>query len=565
MNRYQELITQPLYSYKVQEQLNTLPSFAKARTDKNSNYQSILNDLAVPILQFGQNAFIEVTSMRLDQAETNDSTEFFLYASPDPEKIISDTTFIYKVPKNVSAYQFDGESDCNLITIPNMEKTDLTYRLPLLFKEKKEVSTSIEVLSAIERKEYLLRVKNPCFIGFQLTPKSGTTYKNSDFYYKFVRNNESFYSFSFAQILGQNGIPMSDVLLMANEAFSFNKEFLPGIYTLKFSLLEDSQLDNFDIEIIENSFFDKSKKKKIFGAIQNFDSLRSDFENTMWVIEKTDNGSDNEYLLLKAINALSDYEQVVHDAYTLLNEEDAIQVVDDWASVGKLLYTVKHPDSAESLDTTKLYLYDLYLTGNKFIYENNNNHFLDLVCEDIPFVAKDEEHVEKVTIETRVTSLPSDIHTTRLRLKIKNSENSDEITGEPIEYYINAEGEVVNEDEAWIGLGDQQLRWDLYLDNIGSYKVICEALMHTNERGGSTVVEAGAKILTVKYKVPWKVFDLKTNYYGWKFGSDSNANLEFSNGVVKNVLSFYKDGYYFDENSGQIWTNIECSKLLVEY
>jgi hypothetical protein len=559
MNKFQELKTQPVYNFRIQKQANDLPPFAKGRMDKYSNYQSVLNDLTSPILDFQAEVTGKIAEISLHSANVNDSTEFHLYAAENPERTVLSNSEIYKLPTKVTAYNFNGEENLDLFTVERMDKEDLNDRLPLKIKSIDEKTKSVTVLEYVNRKEYLIRVKETCFLGFEIIPHEGTSYKAEDFFYQFVQDKETYYSLSYAQILNIKGIPIANVLIPAGEAFGFSQEFSPGIYTLRFSLLEDSQLDNFDIRIVENNTYAKARKGLGHGLVQSAEKLRYEYESAYWEIRNGDNGSSNEYLFLLSQNPLRDNSEVIHDAYTLLDEEDQIQNISDYMSDEKLLYVISNPDSAESLDTSKLYIYDLLTTGNRFIYENNANHFIDLVCEDIPFLAKDEDYIEKVTIETRINSFPADINTPTMRLKIKNSENSNE-AGEPIEYYIDAEGNVVTGEEAWRDYEDQQLRWDLYLDNIGSYKVICEVLVSRK-----LIIEAGAKILTVKYKTPWRIFDTKKNYFGWSLGINPTGKLELLNGNDRDVISFYKDGYYFNPDTAEIWTNIECSKLLVEY
>jgi hypothetical protein len=77
----------------------------------------------------------------------------------------------------------------------------------------------------------------------------------------------------------------------------------------------------------------------------------------------------------------------------------------------------------------------------------------------------------------------------------------------------------------------------------------------------------GIKLLNINYKAPYKTFELDDQYVGWELGIDPNGQVslvEVATGEVKEI-SFYKDGYFFDSESGIIYTNYPFENLVVEY
>ena len=80
------------------------------------------------------------------------------------------------------------------------------------------------------------------------------------------------------------------------------------------------------------------------------------------------------------------------------------------------------------------------------------------------------------------------------------------------------------------------------------------------------IVTAGVKLILVNYKAPYKIFDLVDDYNGWTLGTNPDNKIELTSaeGDVR-ILNFHKDGYFFDENTGVIWTNVASNSLIVEY
>ena len=211
---------------------------------------------------------------------------------------------------------------------------------------------------------------------------------------------------------------------------------------------------------------------------------------------------------------------------------------------------------AKSEDSpTKLYCYSLFQEGASYIYTNNDKYLYDVLCDRIDYQIDDE-----INIETRKNAILPGEKILSIRLKVENYESLE--TPGYSAYYINSAGEVVDEDKAWRDLDGQQKKWKYQIENIGSYKFTAEIKYKSFK-----IESAGEKIILVNYKSPYKVFDLDADYTGWQLGITPDNRIELKNPETngRKIINFYKDGYFFVESTGEIFTNENFDSLRLEY
>lgn len=559
MNRLAELVNNPFYSFKIQDKANKFPTTVQARYDVHSNYQSMLSDLAEPILGIDKDTAYIARNQYLEKSNISASHEIFSFGSQNALKDQRETTETYKEPISVKTDTSLTATQLKLFSCLSNSRLELDSRLPLAIKDIKPSTNHLEVLETLDGNDFIVYVKERCHIGLLFVVDEGIELTQEDYFYKTkTETNEDIYSFSTVHLINTSGEIISRALITYKNYIHFPGSFVPGIYTVRFNLINPNQLDNITVEIVENINFGKSNKYFTGGGIVESGSPSSYQYVFDWVMQPSEADPDNDYLKIVLPNEIDKYSVRTHSTYTLLDEDDSQMKVDDWMMNHSVLWVLSHPETAESADKSKIHIFDTQIDGNRFIYEDNDKFFIDLVCESYDYIPGDT-----ITLETRFSSLPSDLREKIVRLRVENSEDVDPETGTHAMFYVNSAGETVSEDNAWIYIDTQMVRWDYTLSNIGSYRFSVE--VYDDKR---TVRVAGAKLVTVKYKYPWRTFELDDNYFGYNLGSTADDNLELINSndyTEKYELSFYKDGYSFDKETGYVWTNIPCDSLVVEY
>lgn len=529
MNKFNETKTRPAYSYKIQRLANGLPSWTKARQDKHSNYQSILSDLNEQIEELTYYAKLSEKRQRLITSDIEESGSVYRYSNPNVPKTMLNNVITYTAPLLVEASDDLTGENISLVKCPYPDIEDLNNRIDLAYKDYTASSIPYDVISINgDSTEWLIYIKRNCYLGFELTPVGDYTISPEDFYIK--QNN--IYVYNVAYLYTYFRSPAQGIRILPELAHNFLDPVTTGFYYLKFDMLSSELLSNFTISIVANNAFSKDAKIE-YNDIYADDILGAD---SYFKID------DNGYLEV----IVKDYEgnktDQTPEAYLLLNIEDEAASIQCWCKKEKMIYAL-------DADGTTLYMYETFQDGNAYIYENNTDYILDIVCEKIDYKTGDE-----ITLEVRSTYVIPNFKIRQLRIKVENYESSES-------YYINNDGDHVTDGEEWRSIEEQVIKWKFNIDNLGSYRFTLEVL--DDDRN---VITAGVKLIVVNYKAPYKIFDLGSDYSDWILGTnpDNKVELVSPEGDVA-ILNFHKDGYFFDEKTGFILTNVATDQLIVEY
>jgi hypothetical protein len=554
MNRFIELHQAPFYSYKIQKQATLFPPNSQARNDKHSNYQSILSDLSSSILGLEAEAAYNYMTQYINLCPTDATSKIYCYSANNAPRINFESILEYESPisvkTNTDLTGYNEKLYGNLV----YEKTELDGRLPLCLKSIGETNSATAVLDVIDNK-ILVWVKERAYVGMKLIPNEGYNPERQDFYYR-TENvvKDAFYFFGVATIRNSAGETIDRSLITYEQIIRFNSELPAGLYEFAFEFIDPEQLSNFSVEIIENFNFGKYEKRFVSGSVEFPGENRGTLIVGAWSVGSVESDPDNDYLMLTVPDDILENASRNVETYTLIDENNDQIKISDWMFSNGIIYVLEHFEDPEQ--NSKLHLFNSNIDGNQFVYEDNDKYFIDLVCDEYDYVPGDP-----ITIETRITSLPADFKDKNIRLKIENAEDIDPTVGKFEPYYISQSGEAIRGDKAWVSLGSQMIRWDFVLDNIGSYRISVEAINKETKE----VFTAGAKLITLKYKFPWKTFNLGENFSGYNLAINPDNVLELHGEDARHAIEFHKDGYFFDATSGRIWTNTSTTQLVVEY
>lgn len=568
MNKYREIKTKPNYFYRAQKIANQLPAWTTARKDKHSNYQSIVSDLIEPLENLIYESKLVNSKLLAQEYDTGDNLELYKFAASGLNVIERERTAVYQDPiQVVSDDSITGETEV-LVKCPHSDFLRLNDRQPLAVKSLTDKVSPLTIIETISPGKYLLSVRENCYINVSIFPKDGSEISISDFFVK-LRNLERNEDYRKAYIFGtmslltyENKTEIQKISVLPDYHHSFRDPVIPGFYYLVIDEFLPEDISLFDVSISFNFAYQNSKR-----CFYNAPYYTQDFSyNSYWEIE-----DDN--LCLYSKNYTGEKEKQKLENYVLLDLPSDVGDVGTitpqaWVKKEMVLYTIpyENPD--------KLYLYDLFLEGNAYLYEDNYGDYIKLEIDAIDYKPGDE-----ITIETRTGDTYSPQIIREVRLKIENNqitdlvdidEENEEIIGALPNsfYYIDRDGNVVNEDAAWRKIDDQQIRWNLKLDYLGSYKVTCEGFLDSKTgQGYGSAVGLTSKMFVVGYKDPFKVIDLGGDYSKWRLGINTNQEIELIDPATGNrkVISFYKDGYYFDNLNGTVWTSTPFESLTVGY
>lgn len=539
MNKYSEVKTRPSYSYKVQKLANALPSWTTARKDKHSNYQSVMSDLIDPItdlIAYTRNYTLRMLAVESDSFESGKLYTYFVADAPR-EQYESFTT--YKAPIGVTVN--DNTLSCDgysILKCPNNNIEDLNNRLPLEVKSLTSKGPAVDIISYNNvTKEICIFVKEICYLGIHLSSVDNIIPEN------FYMKQSNTYSYSIVYLKNLFNVPVQGFNLFPFRSHNFIDPVHPGVYYISFDLIEDTQLDDFTIEVYPNFSFPTADKNFFYDTYIDANMSKSVYTNI-----------NGEYLELisrdqKAHSELNNSLGAI-DSFTILDENDSALSISSYVKQDMLMYSISDEDGS------KLYCHDLFLNGNSYIYEDNENFLYEIVLNELDYKIGDE-----IILESRQTKLFSTKKVRSIRLKVENYESSDDPGYAP--YYINANGDAfANPDKAWRDVDSSEKKWKFTIDTIGSYRFTIECLYVDN-----TIFTGGVKLMLVNYKVPYKVFNLGDDYARWNLGISPDNKIELinlNNGLRK-IIEFYKDGYYFDDATGNIWTNYPFASISVEY
>ena len=539
MNKYSEVKTRPSYSYKVQKLANALPSWTTARKDKHSNYQSVLSDLIDPITDLI--AYTKNYTLRMLAVESDsfDSAKVYTYFVSEAPKEQYESYIRYKSPVSVTVA--DSGVACNgyaLVKNPNDNLEDLNNRLPLEIKSLTDKRAAVDVISYNEEtKEICIFVKEICYLGIYLSSEEDLIPEN------FYMKQGNTYSYSLVYLKNLFNVPVQGFNMFPFRSQNFIDPVHPGVYYISFDLIEDTQLENFTIEVCPNYSFPTADKNFFYDTYIDANSSKIVYTNiNQEYLEIVEKNATAHSELNNSLGAL--------DSFTILDENDSSLSISSYIKQDMLMYAISDDDAS------KLYCYDLFLNGNSYIYEDNENYLYEIVLNELDYKIGDE-----IILESRATKLFSTKKVRSIRLKVENYESSGDPEYSP--YYINEYGDVfANPDKAWRDVDNLEKKWKFTIDNIGSYRFTIECLFTDN-----TVFKAGVKLMLVNYKVPYKVFDLGDDYSGWNLGisPDNKIELISPDKSERKIIEFYKDGYFFDVDTGNIWTNYPFASINVEY
>lgn len=555
MNKYNELKSKALYYQKAQQLTNDFPFSATPRKDRHSNYQSIISDLIDPAMDMSDYSNTLLSRMFFSVIDVDDTIRFYAYGAENLSKTEMNGSIIYADIQNIKTDTSVLPEETDLIKVQTFNEMDLRNRLPVAFKESIPKTFPFEVLET-NGVEYLISVKERCFLGFELSAGSEEAFNAENFIYRHIATNgDQFSIYNIAMLKDMDGFLIDRVLMLPSKCFLFEKHLDPGIYTLCFDLFSDRSLDSFGINICANVTYSKYSRRILAGPYYTEESGVSTGV-VFFKIAPNESDPDNDYLVMCDKPIRGTKGETTIETFTLLNEDNEHVTIDDWIAVEKVLYILSTPKDEMGVPTgnSKLYMYDLFFQGNDYVYKNNDKYIMDLVCEKIDYIPGDT-----VTIETRAKSMWTDYTVNKMRLKVENSEDPDPETNT---YYINVDGNVVSSEDAWRSYDSQEIRWEVPLNNIGSYKFTCETYVNKSE-----FAVAGVKLLTVMYKNPYKVMELDADYSTYNLGFSPDRRLQvvsLEESICKD-LCFYRDGYYFDVANKYIWSNIQNDNLIVEY
>ena len=553
MNKFNEIKNRPLYHYQIQEMVNDLPFWAKARMDKYSNYQSIMSDLLDPL--FDLKNYTEILSLQQYPIfySYDESEKVYQYSITNPEFYSGESEqTTYKIPVEVTGV-YDGQNYA-LTNVQTENFADLNNRIMLTIDSISPKPYTLKVLAnnveASFNKEITFYVNDLSYIGFSMTPKESfpvdsVPFLPTDFYLKESVGKRDLYLFSSMTLSRYGGTDLERINIVPETLLTFTYPLTQGFYKIKLHLLDESQLQNYDLNLIHNRSFD------LEVAIQGNNIYSEKNGNRFLSFFKM----QDSYLINYFSNFLTNSETIL-ESYLLLDknpddqtEEDPLGFLtpDSWVVKEKVLYAKKQ---------NKLYLYSTMPHGSDYVYENNTQYAFDIVCDDIDYRTGDS-----ILLELRKKIVSRDIIV--LRMKVQNAENDES-------FYIDKVGNIVDEHTAWRDYnvnkvkdnGLEVIAWNFNIDNIGSYKFVLES-----DDASNNVITVGAKIMVVDYKYPFKILELDQDYTGWNLSVDPNTRIILTNHSLEEekVISFIKDGYFFDKENAKLWTNSLFSSITLTY
>lgn len=552
MSRYKEIRNRPRYSYKSQLYANDWPSWAKARDDKHSNYQTVLTDLSSEILESNNLVTVIKGKQFILPYDCFDTDFYYKFFSSNLEYNQKETYKEFIRPTSVIANASFLDMPLSLHSVQTPAIEDLGNRLPLAIKSEDIETVPLVIIednfsNAWPNKKVFFTVNKRCYVGFCLVPKeglpSGTELFNPEDFYYMERNSNggiNLFARSFVYLKKSDGSDIESMSILNIQTADFTYPLIPGQYYLEFDLLKDNQLDNFDIQVYANQALETDKKTTIGPVVITKDAFGI---ATYYRIV-------GEYLELVSKETVTDAGEEIQDNFMLLHyvDEENLEPIEleSWA---------KKENTIFGKVGNKLYLYDTFFEGSDYIYQNNDRYAFDLVCDQLNFRVDDE-----IYVETRLISYPSYLDLRALRLKVKNKESGEE-------YFVNAYGDTQATPWRDFNINNaaiediSMLKWKVNLPYIGSYKFTLEGII------GDEVVTLAEKIILVNYKIPFNVFTLSENYNNYLLGINPDGDLELHNPDNSEIVlvKFWKDGYYFNEETGEIWTNAPFDSLTIGY
>lgn len=532
MSNFKYTKTKPAKSFSVQGIANNYPLWAIPKQDPNSNTQAVLSDLTEDLDLLKGNILQKYFYMNLNQNKAPVATVYG-WAPQSEAYIIVNNEKKYLKPKTITAEYATLDYELNPIPMNGIE--GLNDALPLQTVSGTP-STSLAADATVldvdtTAKEWIISVNERCYLHIELdvslTPVN-TTIKEPKY--------KSFAYFE-AEVLNEK-TQYSRAIVRGLHHITFDQIFNPGLYKIK--LLDfDTEMDLSSIYFYTNYKIRRDANPYYFQG-----PVFTDSQRTLQSFYKV---SDDIVKLvsfdLNEDSPVSETEEVLL-SWQLLNELDEAYMSTDYIIKDNIMYSRNINE-----DETQLYLHDLSIQGNRYMYTDNKDWWLTLSNPPL-----DIDPGTTITLETRELTISpeGDI---RLRLKVENLEGE-------ISKYVNPAGETVDEDLSWIPYTDQCQRWDIDIDNIGSWKFTVEYKIKKE------VKVACEKLFTMQYINPFRKIDLAYSFNNQVLGYNPNREILFGEPVIGqpyDKLNFIHDGYCWDPKTGNIWINFVATTLSAEY
>jgi hypothetical protein len=560
MSYYKEFRKRPYYSLSAQKLANSFPGWSKARTDKHSNFQSIMSDMSEQFDMFSLSIFDKYNKQFHIEQDVSLPAKYYKYTD-DGSVFFTTADGTFNLPPRRVVGTIGGEA-YELTPCAYGDILDLGNRHFLDFKESTVVLPRVSVLESRNahgtneylgefdnvnsKSEFVLFVKEPVYLGFALEPKDETAViVNENFFAK--RKNPTGNN---AYILGSailldyaTSKSVATTNLLPKYEHSFTGVVHPGLYILKFDLLTEDQFNDFYIKLIVNNCFPSSRKKLFYTSNYTI-------ENTNKVAYMS---VEEDFLIVQSLDYFNETSDFILDRYILFDENDETVYPSSFLKKDVFMYALENP--TDLTKSSKLHVYDLFMHGSHSVYEENHKYIMDLVCDRIDYKPGDS-----IYIETRPTEFLYGKKIKNLLLTVQNIESGS------LEY-IDETGYNYQEEDVWepgpvrqFDSTNQEIRWKY---NLGEQKIGTFIFSCYNNDTGEIL---GRKIINVDYKTPYKSFLLDSNYTGFELGISPDQEIQ----LVKDLntiieLSFLKDGWLYDEGANTIYTNTEFDQLVTEY
>ena len=567
MSYLKELKNKPYYSLLAQRMANSLPHWSKARTDKYSNYQTIMSDMLEQFDALSLRSYRTFENQFHLESNIEYPVKYYKYQNSGEVYFEQNSNFFVAPPTSMqgslfeSIYQLERCSYSDLLdlnyTLP-LEIDSITSSSPVIFLENKNcvfTSTSRGTYDGFKSNSTVtILVNTPVYLGFALIPKQeDSEIILENFYAKRRINNQDIYIYSLASICDyETNESLSTINLFPVHEHNFAGVYTPGLYRISMQLLSEDILNDYLVQVVVNHAFPSSNKKLFYNREHHTENK----VYTSYLKLK------NENLSIESFDLTENSTNMVLENFTLLNEFDESIIANSFTRHDDVLYVLENPEDAD--ESSKIYVYDIFLHGAKDIYEDNDNYILDIVCDKFDYKPGDE-----IVLETRMigNSPIKNLISLNLQYTCRDTEgnfyyldsvgNRYPIEGSELDYPIEITRLIEN---------DNEIKWKFTFpeNEVGTFSFVCEGTVRT-EVGIETLV-LGKKIINLDYKIPYRTFELDKNYSGYEIGYNPDQKIILRNNANEEChLNFIRDGWIYDRPNNIVYTSINFDKLIATY
>jgi hypothetical protein len=533
MNKLLDTISSPKRQRAIQRIANLQPSWTSPRQDIYSNYQSILGDITTPLFSTRESISQSIEELFVGNKSFDDPG--FVYCYIDNENLpvfVTESTRAFMAPLSVTASNEDIEYTLwKADTVEELAKKHETVKANLAGTELPIKSDAYKYINASYGPgEVKIFVKERCILGLEKFVSEEFEPSPEDFYVK----EKSVYHFGTIELFDINNNLIQVSRLSSLPVSEFPYYVNPGIYIVKINPFDSSYLNDYTINLVANRTY--SLLCKIAGAEPyldgNLDAARVGMETYLRV--------KNNKLETFVYDATGNSSTQVVESTMLLNENNETYEIQTWTIREGFLCTL-------SEEGNKLYLYDLLPESSKFLYLDSHQYTAEIVVD-----TQQPEVEETIYIETRQGYSLNEYQIESYRLKVESYEDD-------TSYYIDEDGNTVEDYEAWRSFNGLALKWSWQVPTIGSFRFTLESLDINRD-----ISIASTKIINVPYKVPAVLLSLSEELFG-SLGVTPNKELIIREEETVTYLPMVKMGYWFDSVTGYIWTTYPFDELIVTY